>query len=484
MASTENGNDKLRGYTLRLFVDDPPQLFKCEICKLVLRDPQITRCCGRNACRACIAGTVEENGPCPIHGCPEPCVKISFNRNLSYNILNQVVYCNCKDTGCRWVDKLESLDKHLEVCPFVEEDCRYFCGMRIQRQLTKDHEFTVCEHIPVKCDKCGELYERRHKSSHVKVCSYTKTECPFNIVGCTRVMMNKDVQQHLEESLPEHYALVAKQSEAIQAKINENKVIAQVKDKLVPQTVAVATLRDEITTAKLEVSALQQALTQVENEYEELHRRHKEIAVEIAQITAENDVALFSLSEARDRTELDAKVRIFGQALPRLLPSDITSRPANSLRTTEEYIPRVCFTIKSFVKERKNDSVVYLPPFYSHKYGYKLCISVYCNGYGQFKGESLVILATNLKGDYDNLLNWPVKFKITIEIISLARGVKNYSKVLIVKSPSRALTNNFSWMKSEDSLQICALSSIMSPQNRFLSDGCLKIVIASVTLMN
>ena len=46
--------------------------------------------------------------------------------------------------------------------------------------------------------------------------------------------MNKDVQQHLEESLTEHYALVAKQSEAIQTEINENKVIAQVKDKLVP----------------------------------------------------------------------------------------------------------------------------------------------------------------------------------------------------------------------------------------------------------
>ena len=35
------------------FVEEPPELFQCGVCQLVLRDPQITEYCRKNACRHC-----------------------------------------------------------------------------------------------------------------------------------------------------------------------------------------------------------------------------------------------------------------------------------------------------------------------------------------------------------------------------------------------------------------------------------------------
>ena len=44
------------------------------------------------------------------------------------------------------------------------------------------------------------------------------------------------------------------------------------------------------------------------------------------------------------------------------------------------------FTMDKF-KQRKRDSEVwYSPPFYTHHKGYKMCVGIYANSYGEHKG--------------------------------------------------------------------------------------------------
>ena len=97
------------------------------------------------------------------------------------------------------------------------------------------------------------------------------------------------------------------------------------------------------------------------------------------------------------------------RALPSIDPADIVSRPVDSQPSTKENTPRVSFSIPNFDKERKNDAVLYLPPFYSHNGGYKMCLVVYCNGYSQLRGKRLIILVSVLKGKYDDLLDLAIK---------------------------------------------------------------------------
>ena len=227
MASQTRNTKDGAGYTCD-FVEQPPNLFVCEICKLVLRYPQITRCCGKNACRPCIANEADNRAPCPILGCQNKCVQIAFNKDLHQEIFENRVYCTSKVNGCEWVGILEDLEKHLQECPFLEEECQNSCGMKFQRRMVKEHE-AVCERFSVKCKQCGNLYERRDQLSHLDICSFTKVKCPFSIVGCTTEVLNKDLQQHFEESLSEHYALVAKQSWDVHAEIGEKRELAQSK---------------------------------------------------------------------------------------------------------------------------------------------------------------------------------------------------------------------------------------------------------------
>ena len=73
------------------FVEELPELFKCGVCRLVLRDPHITECCGKNACHSCITKVAEDGGACPIPGCGCQNVKTNFNRGLRSDILESHV---------------------------------------------------------------------------------------------------------------------------------------------------------------------------------------------------------------------------------------------------------------------------------------------------------------------------------------------------------------------------------------------------------
>ena len=219
MASREK---KRNGYSCSLFVQLPPDYIKCGVCWNVLRDPQLTECCGRNVCKTCIV----EGGPCPLSECGTPHVKASFNRKCRNDIDDRKVYCSIKNNGCQWVDKLEKLEAHLEECGFVEEACQY-CRASVQRQSLKHHEET-CMCYPIEC-KCGTTYERQDQSLHLKSCIYTSVKCPFNIVGCTREVLNKDLQQHHSDCLLDHYTLIAKLSQDIQAKVETTKCLVQQK---------------------------------------------------------------------------------------------------------------------------------------------------------------------------------------------------------------------------------------------------------------
>ena len=466
------------GYTCR-FLSEPPNLFKCEICRLVLREPQLTECCGKNACQPCIAKEAEDNKPCPIPGCRESCVKINFNRDLHFDILQNTVYCSSKETGCEWMDKLENLNKHLEICPHVEVECRNFCGLRIQRRMIEDHE-TICERFRVSCHQCGDLYERRDCSIHLKVCLFTKVKCPFSIVGCTSEVLNKDLQQHFDESLSKHLALVAKQSHDVKAKIGESNVLFQKKEKLASHMMDVATFNEGFVITKAEVSEIQKAFKEAEDEFEELQRKHEQVVNEIEQLTIERDATICSLVELKDRSVFESKVHCYGPALPQLHPGDITSRPISCPVTTDEYIPRVLFKIQAFNKERKNDALICLPPFFSHNGGYKMCLAVYCNGFHGVKGDSLSIYVCLLKGKYDDYLDWPMRCKVVIEVLSVQRS-RNISKTIEVQSKCRVLRND--GVTSSNMFGNCLRFmnlSFLTPPSCYLSDGCLNIAVARV----
>ena len=60
---------------------------------------------------------------------------------------------------------------------------------------------------------------------------------------------------------------------------------------------------------------------------------------------------------------------------------------------------------------------IYSPPFYTSRSGYKLCIRAYLNGDGVGHESHLSLFIVVMKGEYDALLTWPFKQKVSLILL-------------------------------------------------------------------
>ena len=78
----------------------------------------------------------------------------------------------------------------------------------------------------------------------------------------------------------------------------------------------------------------------------------------------------------------------------------------------------VVFTMTNFEKHKIDDDQWISPPFYTHPKGYKMCMVVVANSYGECKGTHTSVGVYLMKGEFDNQLEWPFRGYITIRLLS------------------------------------------------------------------
>lgn len=85
---------------------------------------------------------------------------------------------------------------------------------------------------------------------------------------------------------------------------------------------------------------------------------------------------------------------------------------------TASYNGTLIWKIRDY-KRRKQEAVaaktlsLYSQPFYTGYFGYKMCARVYLNGDGMGKGTHLSLFFVVMRGEYDALLPWPFKQKVS-----------------------------------------------------------------------
>jgi hypothetical protein len=65
-------------------------------------------------------------------------------------------------------------------------------------------------------------------------------------------------------------------------------------------------------------------------------------------------------------------------------------------------------TMPSFSEYRRSGKVWYSPPFYYDE-GYKMCLAVHANGVGEGAGTHISVEILNIRGKYDDQLEWPLQ---------------------------------------------------------------------------
>ena len=80
------------------------------------------------------------------------------------------------------------------------------------------------------------------------------------------------------------------------------------------------------------------------------------------------------------------------------------------------------------MRRRRRDAVsgktpsVYSQPFYTSPNGYKMCARLYLNGDGMGRGTHLSLFFVIMRGEYDSLLRWPFRQKVTLILIDQQGG--------------------------------------------------------------
>ena len=102
-----------------------------------------------------------------------------------------------------------------------------------------------------------------------------------------------------------------------------------------------------------------------------------------------------------------------------------------TLADLEEYVKQQEFSsydgqllwrIPDYARKR-NDAVTgqqvsfYSPCFFTSRYGYKMCARIYFNGDGMGRGTHISIFFVVMRGQYDALLRWPFRQKVTFMLL-------------------------------------------------------------------
>ena len=88
------------------------------------------------------------------------------------------------------------------------------------------------------------------------------------------------------------------------------------------------------------------------------------------------------------------------------------------------------------ITRRRRDALLektvslYSAPFYTSRFGYRLCLRVYLDGDGSRKGHYISYFLTIMKGEYDALLEWPFQHNYGDNDISEPERQQQYCTVI------------------------------------------------------
>ena len=104
------------------------------------------------------------------------------------------------------------------------------------------------------------------------------------------------------------------------------------------------------------------------------------------------------------------------------LQSKLGDLPSKHMQMPMKYI------LTNYDQHKTANDAVYSPAFYTSPKGYKMCIKVYANGCGNYKGTHVSVFAYLMKGENDDYLPWPFTGTITFELLNQLEDNHHHSR--------------------------------------------------------
>ncbi|XP_057253086.1 TNF receptor-associated factor 3 isoform X5 [Pezoporus wallicus] len=354
------------------FVNAVEDKYKCEKCHLILCNPKQTEC-GHRFCETCMNALLSSSSP-KCTACQESIVKDKvFKDNCCRReLLALQIYCRNENKGCKEQLSLGQLLMHLKTdCQFEELLCpRADCKEKILRKDLPDHVEKTCKYRETTCKYC------KSQVPMIMLQKHEDTDCPCVMVSCPHKCSVK--------TLMRSERVIDSQAEKLKELDKEIRPFRQ--------------NWEEADSMKSSVESLQNRVTELES----------------VDKTAGQGARNTSLLE----TQLSRHDQMLSVHDIRLADMDLRFQ----VLETASYNGVLIWKIRDY-KRRKQEAVMgktlslYSQPFYTGYFGYKMCARVYLNGDGMGKGTHLSLFFVIMRGEYDALLPWPFKQKVTLMLM-------------------------------------------------------------------
>ena len=437
------------GYGCSFVMEPDSRSYECAVCLMILREPNLTSCCGNHFCRGCIKPIIEAGKPCPL--CKESSFTTMRNKGLERELKQEKVWCSYKERGCEWSGELGKLDEHTNSdCPYVKVECSLGCGSIMQRRCLSEHESGPCPNRPW----------------------YASFEDPNMKMLAEKIEALSGEKTALKNGL-------AAVKEKLESVSEEN---AELKRELVE-------IRDQQSKDLLERTALLSKLDAANSERTIILARLDTLASRM------DDVGL-AAENWRNTLEWEDKLLVASSEGTRSRKiSSASLDPSATLQSSLEAplsIVPFSFSLISFKQRKKNNAELYSTPFYSHQRGYNMCIRVDANGSMEGRGTHVSVYAYLMCGEFDDELEWPFNGVVVVRLLNQHREKDHYEKVIGFESAQShgtadRVTIGSRALRGQGFSQFIPhidISQDSARKRHYLKDDCLKFVVVAVEMFS
>nr|XP_034967160.1 TNF receptor-associated factor 5 isoform X2 [Zootoca vivipara]XP_034967161.1 TNF receptor-associated factor 5 isoform X2 [Zootoca vivipara]XP_034967162.1 TNF receptor-associated factor 5 isoform X2 [Zootoca vivipara]XP_034967163.1 TNF receptor-associated factor 5 isoform X2 [Zootoca vivipara]XP_034967164.1 TNF receptor-associated factor 5 isoform X2 [Zootoca vivipara] len=453
------------------FVEIVEERYRCAYCHLVLHNPHQTGC-GHRFCQRCIVSLRELNAvpTCPVD---KEIIKLHevFKDNCcKREVLNLQVFCrnspacNAKTSLGRYQDHLQQclfesvqctnegccekmirkdLQEHLGLqCSYRKELCQY-CKECVTSIDLKTHERTDCPDYPLICPHgCPQIILTKEVDEHAVICPEVKIDCPYKKYGCSTKIKRGKLSEHENMYLREHMLQILDKNSKLEDQISDLYNNLEHKERKIQQ------LAD--TVKKCERDFRQ--FTQLYGKNSNLLASTQTLAIHIDKSAcletqvrqlvqmANQQQSKFSLRPLLETIDnIKQKVAFLESYEQRLVVLEDLSNQHDvhlgihraQLNKNEErfkllegtsYNGKLIWKIVDYKMKKKEAMEGHCPsvvsqPFYTSRCGYRLSARAYLNGDGSGKGTHVSLYFVVMRGEFDSLLPWPFKQKVTLMLL-------------------------------------------------------------------
>lgn len=411
------------------FVGGLDARYMCVQCRATLRQP-CQAPCGHRICRPCADALFAAADDSRLVRCPgneEDCADLTrdvirpdFSAMRDMKALP--VYCTNCCRGCQEQPLFGKLKEHLNSCKFNLKKCSY-CAVEISaiEQDVAEHE-QQCPRRPHKCkfDKIGCTFEApksemgKHENDAAGHLMLALEYLVIQQQSRPEQRQTADNQQTVEADLMSTRAQLmqfAKENSDLKSTVQILTTnIELLKSTVSSQSKTLETLKSKLSVYESNNERQSHELQKMKSSQQELMNGLKELA----QRAATSSTAL----PEELRKQLITYDRAVGQHDMRLSELDLRCQCLE----TANYDGVLVWKISDYL-DRKRQAVegrvlsLYSQPFYTSRYGYKMCARVYLNGDGTGRNTHLSLFFVVMQGDYDDLLSWPFRQRVTLSLL-------------------------------------------------------------------